>query len=434
MKEVYNFIERLDIKSEYIVVAVSGGPDSMFLLRLLQDRLDKKIVVAHVHHNLRKESDDEALKLEEYCKKNNLVFEMFKINKYPNNKFNEENARIIRYNFFDKVIKKYSADILFTAHHGDDLIETILMRLVRGSNLKGYAGIKSISSDRGYIIARPLLYLTKDEIVEKLNKLGMWYAVDVSNNSNQYRRNRFRNKVLPALKEEDKNVHTKFIDFSNKMLQAYEYINKEAKKIKNEIIVNNVINQYEFNRLDDIIKMNIIEDYLYDIYGNNIKLITSKHINIIIEAIKESNTSISLPLSKIGIVEYNTFKVVDNNNDNYYDLIFDKKVKLPNKKVIEIDNNTNDSSNYVIHLNSEDIAFPLHVRCRKNGDVMSVKNMSGTKSVSDIFTDEKVPKEIRNTYPIVTDNNDKIIWIPGIKKSKLDRKKDGKYDIILKYR
>ena len=81
---------------------------------------------------------------------------MMKIEKYPGNKFNEESARKLRYDFFDSLILKYNADTLFTAHHGDDQIETILMRLTRGSSLKGYAGIENISMDRGYKIVRPL--------------------------------------------------------------------------------------------------------------------------------------------------------------------------------------------------------------------------------------------------------------------------------------
>ena len=111
MLEVYKFIKNLDINVKYVVAAISGGPDSMLLLDILlklKDELNFKIVVAHVHHNLRKESDDEAIKLEEYCKNNNLIFEMIKIEKYPNNKFSEEAARKIRYEFFDKLVKKYN--------------------------------------------------------------------------------------------------------------------------------------------------------------------------------------------------------------------------------------------------------------------------------------------------------------------------------------
>ena len=91
-----------------------------------------------------------------------------------------------QYEFFDELIKKYETDILFTAHHGDDLVETILMRLTRGSSIKGYSGFDSIATDRGYKIVRPLIYLTKEEILNNLDKKNIWYANDMSNIDEKY--------------------------------------------------------------------------------------------------------------------------------------------------------------------------------------------------------------------------------------------------------
>lgn len=437
MNDVHKFIENLNIENKCVVAAISGGPDSMYLIDLLvglKDKLNLNIVVAHVHHNLRKESDLEAIKVEEYCKDNNLIFEMFKIEEYPNNKFNEEIARKIRYDFFDKIIKKYNSDILFTAHHADDVMETVLMRITRGSNLKGYAGIKSISNDRGYIIARPLVYLTKKEIVQYLDEKGIWYAKDMSNESEEYTRNRYRKNILPELKKENDLVHLKFKEFSEKLLKADEYIEKQVELIYKDIVINNCIVIDKFNKLDEIIKLNLLEKYFKEIYKDNIVEISYKHINIIIYLLKNKNNSIiDLPLNKKGILEYNLFKIVESKDEKDYEYTFTDKIKLPNGKTIEVDNNTTLTSNYVIHLNSKDIKLPFHVRNKKEKDFMRVKNMNGTKKVSDIFTDSKISKEIRDMYPIVLDDNGNIIWIPGVKKSNFDRKKEGNYDIILKY-
>ena len=116
-----------------------------------------------------------------------------------------------------------------------------------------------------------------------------------------------------------------------------------------------------------------------------------------------------------------------------YNYTLEKEVILPNGKCIKIDNETTLENNFVIHLNSKEIKFPLHIRTREKNDVIKVKNMSSYKKVNDIFTNEKIPKIDRDYYPIVVDNDGEIIWIPGIKKSHFDRKKEGKYDIILKY-
>lgn len=434
MNNVVKFIEDLNINNKTVVAAISGGPDSMYLLEVLlklKDKLNIKIVVAHVHHNLRKESDFEKKQVEKYCEDNKLIFEFKKIDKYPNNKFSEENARKIRYEFFDEVIKKYESDILFTAHHGNDLMETILMRLTRGSTLKGYAGFKGISNDRGYIIARPLIYLTKEEIIDYLDKNNIWYANDMSNNNEQYTRNRYRKNILPELKKENKNVHYKFLDFSEKLLLADEYLKKEA---NNFLLDKEYIEVSEFNKLDKIIKIYVLEIFLSKIYQENLIDINDKHISMIINYLSNSrNIVFDLPNNKKGIIEYNIFKITNNNKQKDYEYIFTDKIELPNKKSITVDNFTKLTTNYVIHLNRNDIKLPFHVRNRRPGDRMKVKNMNGSKKISDIFTDFKLPKELRDTYPIVTDDSGEIIWIPGIKKSHFDRKKDKKYDIILKY-
>lgn len=437
MTEVYKILEKLDIKNKNVVAAISGGPDSMFLLDALlkfKNKFNYNIIVAHVHHNIRKESDQEALKLEEYCNKRNIIFEIYKIEKYPNSKFSEEIARKIRYDFFDNIIRKYNSDILFTAHHGDDQIETILMRISRGASFKGYAGIEEISRDRGYKIARPLLNLTKDQIIKYLDNEKIWYAVDKSNSDTKYTRNRFRKNILPELKNENKNIHEKFNEFNKKILLADSFLKKQAIKIYKEIIIDNNINIESFNKLDKILKIYLLEIFLKNIYLNDINIINGKHIEIIIGKISNNkNIIFDLPKHKKAIIEYNNFKIVDEFNNIKYEYKFTDYIELPNKKIICMDNESKLTSNFVIHLNSEEIKLPFIVRTRKDGDYMYVKNMKGRKKINDIFIDSKVPNSNRDEHPIVTDSTGEIIWIPGIKKSHFDRKKEGKYDIILKY-
>ena len=136
MDKVINFlINVVKIKEkDTIVVGNSGGPDSMFLMTLLinlSKKYDLKLICAHVNHNIRKESEEEQVFLMNYCQENNITFEVMKIEKYGDDNFHNQ-ARNFRYNFFEDIVKKYDANYLMTAHHGDDLIETILMRIVRG--------------------------------------------------------------------------------------------------------------------------------------------------------------------------------------------------------------------------------------------------------------------------------------------------------------
>lgn len=144
MDNAYNFL-MYDIGIKYgdaVVVACSGGPDSMALLSLLcsiKREIDIQVICAHVNHNVRRESESEKVFVERFCRDHNVVFDYMVIEDYGDDNFESE-ARTKRYNYFGEVVKKYGAKYLFTAHHGDDLMETILMRIVRGSTLRGYSG------------------------------------------------------------------------------------------------------------------------------------------------------------------------------------------------------------------------------------------------------------------------------------------------------
>ena len=148
---------------------------------------------------------------------------------------------------------------------------------------------------------------------------------------------------------------------------------------------------------------------------------------------KNSNKKINLPNNKIFIKSYNKAWIEENKTNNPYDIILNKKVTLSNKDIIEIIDETMDHSNYVTKINSKDIKFPLHVRTKKDGDKLILKGINKTKKIKDIFIDEKIPITERKNWPIVTDDNDEIIWLPGLKKTKFDREKDQNYDIIIRY-
>ena len=437
MKDVNNFLDTLNIKPEdSLVVAVSYGPDSMFLLDLLKNKYkENKIICCHVHHNHRKESDLEAKKLKEYCLLNNIIFEFMKIDSYKNNKFTEEEARNKRYKFFDEVLIKYNSKYLFTAHHGDDLVETILMKLSRGSSFKGYSGISLISNRENYKIIRPLLYLTKEYILNMCKINNISFAVDKSNLSDNYKRNRFRKYILPKLKEENKLIHRKFLEFSNEISKYNNYVDKIVNDYYKIIVNENIVNLDLLKKQDKLIVQKIIEKYLFLIYKNDIVKITNIHKKNIFNLIysNKPNLKLSMP-NKINIIKsYNKLYFDKEYNYNKDCFLFSGKLKLPNGYIIEEIENLENTTNYITCFKKDDINFPIYVRMRQSGDKIEVLNLNGTKKIKDILIDDKVPASIRNACFVVTDKNDNIIWIPGIKKSKYDRSKTGNYDIILKY-
>ncbi len=436
MEKVQAFLNKYHIlKNELIVVACSGGPDSMYLLDTL-NRLGYKIICAHVNHNVRKESFNEYEFLNNYCKEHKIIFEGMTIKKYNKDNFHHE-ARKIRYEYFLKIVKKYKAKYLATAHHGDDLMETILMRLNRGSSLIGYAGFKSYVKNSDYILIRPLIKFTKDELQNLVEKNNIPYVIDQSNNSNKYTRNRFRHHILPILKEENKNVHLKYLDFSEEISELSEYFEKIILEKKDNIYQQNVLNLTLFQKEPAIIKKAILRDILLDIYKDDINLVRNKNITEIISIIDSDKPNIISVLPKSITMQKCYDKLIFNvKNDDYnaYNLKLDKNLTLPNGNKLEfLTEDIENNSNFIIRLNSNEIVLPLIVRSKHQGDKMIIKNMKNYKKIKEIFIEEKIPQNERINWPIVTDSANQIIWLPGLKKSNFDVKKTNKYDIIIKY-
>ncbi len=434
MKEATNFLNNLLNKNDTIVVGVSGGPDSMCLLSMLlnlKDRYNLKIICAHVNHKLRKKSEKEKIFVENFCINNNIIFEYTEL-EYENG-FSESIAREKRYNFFDELAKKYHAKYLMTAHHGDDEIETIMMRIVRGSNLKGYIGIPKISDNGNYKIVRPLLYMDKDSIIKYLKDNKVKYVIDKSNKSDKYTRNRYRKHLLPFLKKEDKNVHLKFLKYSEVLEKNNNYIKYILENNIKNIVNNNTIDLNKLNKEDEFIKERIIEYVIEEIQKEYIFNINDEQFNNIIKLTNtKGNKEIDLKDGFVARVSYNKLYIEKKKESNKYKYILDKDIIILDKYSFKFIKDSKIKSNYIIRLDSNDVKLPLIIRTKEDGDRIRVKNLNGSKKVKDILIDSKIDIKERREYPIVCDSKNDIIWIPGIKKSIYDKEISEKYDIIIK--
>ena len=165
-------------------------------------------------------------------------------------------------------------------------------------------------------------------------------------------------------------------------------------------------------------------------------LINDKHVQLILDLIysRKKNSYIYLPNDVKFVKEYDKgYLVIESANIDQYEIELSKYAYLPNKHHLEVVEEEEGNSNYVCRLSKETVKFPLHVRTRKLGDVMEVKGLHGKKKIKDIFINEKISKRERELWPVVVDSTGKIVWLPGLKKSKFDVAKSGKYDIIIKY-
>ena len=367
--------------------------------------------------------------VEWYCKKNKIIFELLEINEYKVKKFNEEDARRRRYKYFEMLIKKYNAKYLLTAHHGDDLIETILMRIVRGSNLSGYIGIKKINENKEYTILRPFLTTTKENIISYNKNTKIEYAIDKSNESLKHTRNRFRKRMLPFLKEENKNVHLKFLKFSEELNSYQQFVEEYIKEKKiiddDQIVINNILNESDF------IKRKSIELIIKEIQKKEFFEISDNQVKEILKIINKSNKSIDLKNGFKCINEYGLIKILKEESKVIDTQILNKDLSVDNFNFYFL-NESSSNDNWTIRLSTKEIKFPLYIRRRENNDKLIVKNLNGSKKVNEIFNENKIPKNKRDSYPVIIDSDNNIIWIPGLKKSKFCKDKTEKYDIIIR--
>lgn len=417
---------------DYIIVGCSAGPDSMCLLDILY-KTNFKIVCAHVNHNIRKESTREEEFLEEYCKKRKIEFVLLRLDKKK--KQNESYYRQKRYEFYKSTADKYKTRFITTAHHGDDLIETVLMRISRGSNLKGYVGFSKIWQEEKYTFLKPLIYYSKEDILKYDEENGIPYFIDKTNEEDDYTRNRFRHYVLPFLKKEEPKVASKFLSYSEELNSACMYINTEVQKAYKDNFKNSELDLDSFLKIDKFLQRKELDLILSYIYRDDINLINSTHTKKLLELLsKEKNFKYNLPKNILATREYQKLYFKNSIQEkNNYRYVISSTVTLDDKSTIEIIDESDDESNFTIRLNSKDILLPIYVRNRQSGDTMEVKGLKGNQKVKKIMIDKKVPPSLRNTYPVVTDSNDSILWLPGLKKSKFDNEKNEKYDIILKY-
>ncbi len=437
MKKVIKYLNEIIDLNDKVVIACSGGPDSMALLFLLCELRKEKnfeIICAHVNHNIREESNSEAKMVENYCSENNVIFEYTKFENYEKGNF-EAIARKKRYEFFENVLKKHEAYKLMTAHHGDDLAETILMRISRGSTLRGYSGFSKYSNSEWYQLYRPLIFVTKKEIFDFVIENNIPYAIDKTNNQDHYTRNRFRHNILAELKKEEPNVTTKFLNFSNKIEEAANYISEVVDDEIENVLIENTIDLIKFIKLKKYIQKMVLKEILSRIYDDDVVYLKEIHIEQILNAIDSYRPNIEVVLPKKMRVLKRYDKLIfttEEAKSNHYNYTFDKKIEIDNHIIEEVTQEKNDGNN-ICRLNIVDVRLPLIVRNRLEGDKIALKGTNGTKKIKEIFIENHISKEERDNWPILVDSTNKILWIPGLKKSKYNRPKEEKCDIILKY-
>lgn len=398
-----------------IVVAVSGGVDSMVLLDVLL-RLNKKVVIAHVNHLKRTQSKEEYAYIEAYAKKHKVPFEGHELDDDIVDNFQAE-ARKKRRIFFTSVAEKYRTNIIVLGHHLDDQLETILMRFISGYALHTLRGINKIDASNGYYFVHPFIELKKDIVAAYAKKHAITFFTDASNNDISYTRNRYRHVLIPLLLKENPNLHDT-INTYHQNLTAYEALIKD---LASQFLSSqrDYVSYTAFTKQNILIQKYVIKLLIAEKSKDKYDISTAM-IDRLLVMLSKSKRNFTYPVSKTLEFHksYDYIFIAKSMQKPAFCLTITKEGLYQTDKNIAYfvthENLTHLYSKYTV-LWYNDKVFPLYIRNRRNGD--KIHKSFGSKKIKDLFIDKKIPPHLRDELLLVT-NDIEVLWIPFLNEEK----------------
>ena len=430
-------------KEDKIAIALSGGVDSIVLFHLLVTEYKdsyKELVVFHINHGLREESYEEAEFVEKFVKDFDVKFYKEELNmsdlERDSHTSEEMLARELRYQAFNKMAKLEGVTKLLTAHHKNDQVENILMRLLTGRSIDHSLAICEEIEMAGLTIYRPLLNSLKAELEEYAKEKNLHYYVDATNFDTDYTRNNIRHNIVPLLNDINSGSFDNLINFAS----YYQNINNNLKKT-----ILSKKDNYIFSRdkdkislvKDKFLELNEEEMYflLKDLITDELGVfdVKQKAIFDVVSSLKKNsgNKSYDLKNNLKIISQYETLYIHKIEKKCYNDKIEIIIDKICENSVYEFYQNkfiiSTDAKDSEIGFNKSEL--PLLITTKKEGD--RVRRGEINKKLSRIFIDEKIPKELRDTLPVIRNNKGEVLGVLGIG-TKVNKNKIYDYYIKMK--
>jgi tRNA(Ile)-lysidine synthase len=416
-KKFINNIDKLGLirPDEKLLLTVSGGIDSISMFNLFLES-DFSFAVAHCNFQLRgDESEGDQQFVENLAAKHQVkCFSVrFDTKEYAvKNKISiQMAARELRYNWFEKIATENGFDKISTAHNLNDVVETFLINLTRGSGLKGLSGIKSANGK----IIRPLLFASRDEIEEYAGSIDIAYREDSSNSETKYLRNAIRHKIIPEFEKLNPSVLQSVLHSSRIISEASKVLDNRIEDVKNSLIrYNGELKLISISRLKELkispeFFFEIISEYGFS-FDSTVKILESL----------DNQPGISFYSEKFQLLKDREELIIKELNDLPADdyllgpeiIFLEHPVRFDIKKFVISDVTEIKKEKQYATFDLEKLKFPLKLRKWHNGDFFYPFGLDGRKKVSDYFTDHKFSIfEKENTWLLVSGND--IIWIVG---------------------
>ncbi|WP_099371920.1 tRNA lysidine(34) synthetase TilS [Sphingobacterium sp. 1.A.5] len=408
--------KQLFAKENKVLLAVSGGKDSMLMARLLHD-MEQSCIIAHCNFQLRgQESDKDEELVRQYASE--LGFPVF-VKRFETETFATINkvsiqmaARELRYDWFEELRSNQHCDVIAIAQHANDHLETMLLNLTRSTGIQGLTGIQP---RRGKLI-RPLLFLNSEEIAKEVAKLNVPYRDDQSNFSTKYARNKIRLEIIPKFKEIQP-------DFESILEQNIQHFNESHQFIKKQV---DAIRKSLFLEDEGTVKINVdsikpyIEDHYllfelfkpYQFQRNVLEDLSSVIDNPMGQVFESDTHKLLLDRSYLILQEKgkNEFTEITIDNINTVVNLGSKSFSMNEEKNAELK-----PDKFSAKVDFDKLAFPLVLRPWKIGDSFKPLGMEGSKKISDFFIQHKLNRFEKDAVPILVNANDEVIWIVGMR-------------------
>ncbi|WP_158602444.1 tRNA lysidine(34) synthetase TilS [Cohnella endophytica] len=424
-----------------VVAAVSGGPDSMALLHLLRAMAEEtpfRIVVAHANHQFRgAESDAEAELVAGAARDWGLAFESTELGMpayIAETGMNPQSAsREKRYIFLKNIALKHGCSYLITGHHADDQAETVLMRIIRGTGIGGLAGIPSHRKEDELELIRPLLRITKCELLEYCKRNGVPYAVDSSNADRHYFRNAVRMDLMPMLEQHNPRLKTSLIRLADMAAAEDDYMETETLQAFQTGVTPSGegfrLERRWFRGLHVALQRRLIK-LILNCSSNPRQMLDFPQVEEILTAIaQERPTVVQLDIGDGWVFrrEYEEGYIgpaIPESIHFAYDVtesLYEVTIKETGDRVrlerLDGAVSSAKADRQEACFDFGQLKFPLRIRSRLPGDLMQPYGLNGTKKVQDMFVDAKVPRSLRDKLPLLADRDGRVLWIPGMRRS-----------------